>query len=200
MRLSKSYWNVLLATAAVILMAGLAGAIFDSDDPIYPDSPQYNGSGGWVDGSGEDFSTGVWFGCSDSDNDFYIGCDSDHPDSVKLSNNQGKVDQRKRDNNGYAYLDVYEMGGIVEDTEFGLDCERVQLKGKSNDNNDRMDVQCMLKGCQIPEGLTVGQLQSAETCIDDAQDLDNIGRRVTNLRLNNNNELGGKITSKGVRD
>jgi len=200
MRLSKSYWNVLLATAAVILMAGIAGAIFNSDDSIDPDSPNYNGSGGWVDGAGEDFSTGVYFMCLDNDNDFQIGCDSEHPDGVKLSNNQGKVDQRQRDNNAYAYISVTEMGGIADDTEYELDCDRVQLKGKSNDNNDKMDVQCRLKGCEIPGDLTVAQIQSAETCIDDAQDLDNIGKRVTNLRLNNKNLLRGKITSRGVRD
>ena len=203
MRFSKTFWNVpsaLLATAALVLIAGLAGAVFDSDEDIYPDMPNYSGSGGWVDGSGSDYSTGVWFSCEDNDNAFSIGCDSEHPDNVTISPKQGKVDQKKKDNNAYAYLDVGEMGGIVEETEFELDCQKVQIKGKSNDDTQAIESKCTLTKCQIPGGLTLDQIASAEQCIDDAEDAEDIGKKVTTLKLDNNNLLKGNIWSKGTWD
>ena len=203
MRFSKSSWNVspaLLATAALILIAGVAGAVFDSNDDILPDSPNYNGSGGYVDASGNIFATGVYFMCADADNDFEIGCDSEHPDKVSLSTNTGRVDQRKNGNNAHAWMSVVKMGGIVEDTTFDLDCEKVQLKGKSNDKTDKIDAQCTLKKCVVPGGLLIDQVRSAEACIEDSEENGEIGKKVTTLKLDRNNLLGGKITSKGLRD
>ena len=203
MRFSKSFKNAapaLLATAALILVTGLAGAVFDADEDIFRDSPNFNGSGGWVDGSGDSFSTGVWFGCSDIDNDFQIGGDSDHPDNVTIAPKTGKVDQRKADNNAYAYMSVGEMGGIVEETEFELNCEKVQLKGKSNDDTQAIESKCMLKKCAIPGGLTLDQIASAQQCIENAEDSEDIGKKVTTLKLDNNNLLKGNIWSKGTWD
>jgi hypothetical protein len=203
MRFSKSFWNVpsaLLATAALVLIAGLAGAVFDADVGIIPDSPNYDGSGGWVDGSGEDYSTGVYFSCEDADNAFEIGCDSWHPDNVTISPKQGKVDQKKTDNNAYAYMSVGEMGGIVEETEFELDCKKVQIKGKANDDKLTAESKCTLTKCNIPGGLTLDQIASAEACIDAAEDAGDIGKKVSTLKLDNQNLLKGNIWSKGTWD
>lgn len=202
MRFSNSFWNVspaLLATAALIMVTGVAGAIFDSIDDIAPDSPKYDGSAGYVAASGSNYSTGVSFQCVDTDNDFRFGCDSNHPDSVSISTNQGKVNQKKNDNNADAYLNVATMGGLPVNLSFPLVCDRVQMKGKSNDSNDKIQAQCNLKKCDIPGDLTVAQLQSASACIEGSEDDGSLGKSVTTLQLDNNNQLKGKITSKGIR-
>lgn len=202
MRYSSSLWgaaSAFLATAALILIAGVASAQF-FDDYAYsidPDSPGYDGSDAWVEASGSSYSAGVEFYCTDIDNDFYIGCETTHPDNVNVSKNQGKVDQKKNGNNAYAYISVGEMGGMVEETEFELSCNRVQVMGMANIDNDKVKSQCMLKGCEIPEGLTVGQIGSAIDCIDAAEASGDLGRRVQSLKLNNNNRIGGKIQAAG---
>jgi len=202
MRFRESFWNVpsaLLATATVILFTGVAAAIFDSSNEIDPDSPNYDGSAGYMDGSGSDFSTGVDFMCVDIDNDFQIGCDSDHPDKVKLARWRGEVNQQKKDNNASAWMWVGMLGGIDEGgTLFPLDCEKVQLKAKSNDRNEKIESECKLTKCELPTSLSEDQFRSAEACIDDAEATGDIGKRVTTLKRDNNNLLGGKIKSKGV--
>ncbi|MBW2578380.1 MAG: hypothetical protein JRE38_09970 [Deltaproteobacteria bacterium] len=201
MLFSESIWKVspaLLATAALILITGVAGAVFNADRTIDPNSPNFNGSGGWVDGSGEDYSTGVYFFCGSLNDSFEIGCYSEHPDNVTISSNQGKVDQKKTDNNARAYMNVAELGGITVNTEFDLDCKKVQLKGKSNDNTDRIESKCTLTKCQIPGALSPDQIASAQQCIEEQEDAGNIGKKVTSLKLDNNNLLKGKIWSRGV--
>ena len=84
MRFSNTFWNVspaLLATAALIMVTGVAGAIFDSSDSITPDSPKYDGSAGYVVAAGPGNSTGVWFTCVDATNDFH---------GMKLNRGTGK--------------------------------------------------------------------------------------------------------------
>jgi hypothetical protein len=201
MRFSESFWNVpsaLLATAALILLAGVAGAILNADGIIIPDSPKYDGSGGYVDANGDLYETGVWLSCEDIDNDFRIGCDSDHPDSVNISRKQGKVDQKKRDNNADAWIAVDEMGGITEDAVYPLDCDRVQIKGKLNDDKMTIESQCTLTKCEVPGDLTLDQIRSAEDCMEDSEDNGDLGKSVTTLKLDNNNLLKGKIKSKGM--
>jgi hypothetical protein len=201
MLFSKSIWKVspaLLATAALILITGVAGAVFDADRLIDPNSPNFDGSGGWVDGSGDDFSTGVYFFCGSLDASFEMGCYSEHPDDVSISSNQGKVEQKKRGNNARAYMNVAELGGITVDTEFDLDCQKVQLKGKSNDNTERLESKCTLTKCQIPGALSRDQIASAMQCIEDQEDAGNIGRKVTKLSLDKNNLIKGRIWSRGV--
>jgi hypothetical protein len=157
----KPFWNVpsvLLATAALILLAGVAGAILNADSAIDPDSPKYDGSGGYVDASGSVFETGVWLHCIDNDNNFTIGCDSDHPDGVNLTPVQGKVDQKKKDNNAEAWMAVDTMGGIFEDDVYPLICDRMQIKGKLNDDKLTIESQCTLTKCEIPGSLTIDQI------------------------------------------
>jgi hypothetical protein len=202
MRLRKSFWNVpaaLLAMATSILFTGVAGAVVDADESIDPDSPNYDGSAGYVDASDSSFSTGVDFMCVDIDNDFQIGCDSDHPDKVKLARFVGEVSQKKRGNNASAWMWVGEMGGFdVGGTLFPLDCERVQLKGKLKNRNEKIESECKLTKCELPTSLSEDQYRSAEACIDDAEATGDLGKKVTTLKRDKNNLLGGKIKSKGV--
>jgi hypothetical protein len=202
MRFSKSLWkssSAFVAMTALILIAGGANAQF-FDDYAYeidPDSPRYDWSDGYLDGSGSSSGAGVDFFCQDADNLFYIGCETDHPDSVNLSANQGKVNQTKKDNNAEAFIDVYEMGGIIEDSTYYLSCDRVQVKGMANYKNDKIQTQCILKGCEIPASLTVGQIQSASDCADNAEKNGDLGKSVQTLKLNNKNLINGRIKSKG---
>jgi hypothetical protein len=201
MRFSKSFWNVpsaLLATAALVLIAGLAGAVFNADTGIDPDSPNYNGSGGWVEAEGDEYSTGVWFVCEDEANAFEIGCESGHPDNVTISTKQGKVDQKKTNNNAIAYMDIGMMGGEVVDDKLELDCKKVQIKGKANDDKLTAESKCTLTKCELPGGITLDMIASAEQCIEDAEDAENIGKKVSTLKLDRNNELKGNIWSKGT--
>jgi hypothetical protein len=200
MDLSKTFWKGLLATTAAIAIAGVAGAIFDSNDTIVPDSPNYNGSGGWVNGAGAEFSSGVYFMCANIDNDFTVQCETEHPDAVSVSASAVKVNQRRKENNARVFIDVTEMGGIVMDAVYDLECERVQITGRSNERMDRIESQCTLKGCMVPDELTLDQIRSAEVCIEQAEQIHNIGQNVTTLKLKANDLLAGKIRSKGVRD
>ena len=203
MRFFRSSWSIpsgLLVTAVWILIAGAAGAVLDADVDIDPNSPGYDGSGGHVDASGSSFGSSVYFVCIDADNDFEIYCETDHPDKLRLSARQGTVEQGRKGNNANAVMDVGVMGGIAENTQIPLSCERVEVKGRSNDGTERVEARCTLKGCDIPGELTVGQIQSAVDCIDAAVANGNLGKKVQNLKLNDDNEIGGRIRSKGVWD
>jgi len=203
MRFSKSFWNVpsaLLATAALVLFTGLAGAVFDDSVDIDPDSPNYDGSNGYVDADGDSYSTGVWFTCEDGNDDITIGCDSWHPDNVTISTKQGKVDQKKTDNNATAYMVANLIGGQAVNIDEDLECKKVQIKGKANDDKLTAESKCTLTKCEIPGGLTVEQIGLIEDCIDDAEESGDIGKKVSTLKLDNQNLLKGNIWSKGIWD
>ena len=204
MRFSKSFWNVpsaLLAMAALILVAGSAAGqdFFDADAFIDPDDG-YQGSGGRVDGSGDDFYTDVYANCVNADNNFEIGCYSDHPDSVNLSKKQGKVDQKKKDNDANVWMVATAIGGEAEDIDEDLDCEKVQIKGKSNSDKFTIDAKCTMKKCKLPGSVSVAQIDAMIQCIDDEVENGDLGKKVGNLKKNTDNEITGKITSKGVWD
>jgi hypothetical protein len=196
-KIHQNIFSALLVTAMLTLIAGVARAILDADVDIKPDSPGYDGSAGYVDASGTSYSSAVAVYCTDADNDFHIYCETDHPDKVSLSNAQGQVSQTKKGNNATAAIDVDRMGGIDVDAEFLLSCEKVQVKGKSNDSTERAEVQCMLKGCEIPGALTINQIRSAIDCIDGSVASGDIGKKVQKLRVGNDNRIQGKIKSKG---
>jgi hypothetical protein len=203
MRFSKSFWNVpsaLLATAALVLFAGLAGAVFNASVGIDPDSPNYDGSNGYVNADGSNYGTGVWFTCEDENNTITMGCDSWHPDNVTISTKQGKVDQKKTNNNAIAYMEASLIGGQAVDIDEVLECKKVQIKGKANDDKFTAESKCTLTKCEIPGGLTVEQIGLIEDCIDDAEDSGNIGKKVSTLKLDNQNLLKGNIWSKGMWD
>ena len=187
-----------LATAALILITGVAGAFFNSSNSIDPDSPNYDGSAGYVDASGPFYETGVYLMCSNSENDFEIGCDSWHPDSVNMTSKQGKVDQKKKDNNADAWIAGSELGGAVGDFDVFLDCQKVQIKGKSNDDKQTIESKCTLTKCELPQGITLGQIESAADCIEESEDSGAIGKKVSTLKLDGNNLLKGNIWSKGI--
>jgi len=107
------------------------------------------------------------------------------------------VDQKKTNNNAIAYLSVGEMGGIVVEDEFELDCKKVQIKGKANDDKLTAESKCTLTKCELPGGITLDMIASAEQCIEDAEDAENIGKKVSTLKLDNQNLLKGNIWSKG---
>jgi hypothetical protein len=191
----------MLATAALILMAGVAGAIFDDGTDIDPDSPKYDGSAGYVYAVGNSSGSGVYLMCNDIMNDFQIGCDATHPDSVNLTPKQGKVNQKKRDNNANAWIWAGTIGGTdFGDTTFDLVCDRVQMTGKANDDKFTADAKCTLSKCDPPEGLTFGEFQSAAECIENAEDDGDIGKGVSTLRTDNNSQIRGNIRTKGVWD
>jgi len=206
MRFSNSFWKVppvLLATATLILIAGLAGAIFDAKNPIIPDQPKYTGSGGYVNGEDSDFGAGVWFDCADDENDFTIGCYTDHPDLIIVGTKTVKVDQKVNGNGAYGYMDVVEMGGIVENAQAKLVCDKVKMISFSNDDSDKIKSRCILVRCSIPSGttlsLTLDQIESALACIDDSEVDGSLGKSVSTLTLDNNDLLRGNITSQGLR-
>lgn len=200
MRFSKFFWNAswaLLATAALIAIAGMAGAILDDSADIFPaKSPDYDWSGGYVDASGTFFSSGVYFQCEDADNSFRIHCDADHPDKVRLSGQKGKVDQTKKDNNAQVWAKVSKVDGVSLGNEGDLICEQAKVKGKMDGRTEKIEVQCLLKGCEIPF-LTSNQIASLFRCIDGAVENGNLGKKVQNLKLDSANKIGGKIKSKG---
>jgi hypothetical protein len=137
--------------------------------------------------------------CTNIANDFQIGCDSWHPDNVTISPTQGKVDQRKTNNNANAWISANRMGGIDEGgTIFPLTCKKVQIKGKSNDDRLTIESKCTLTKCELPGGLELGQIQSAEDCIEESEDNGDIGKSVSTLKLDNNGLLKGRIWSKGI--
>jgi hypothetical protein len=82
--------------AALILIAGAAAGqgFFDSSESIDP-GDGYQGTAGYVDGSGSTFSTGVSLMCVDINNNFEIGCDSDHPDKVTCRRNRVRSNRRR---------------------------------------------------------------------------------------------------------
>ena len=212
MRFRKSFWKVspaLLAAAALILIAGVVGAVIDADESIDPESPNYDASEGGVDVSGDEFEARVSFrsSCFDPDNDknnndFEFGCESTHIDRVNLSTHQGQLDQRTRNNNAHAWMDVTEIGGAVKNTVYDLACVKVLIKGKSNDDTEKIEAQCMLRKCTLPKTnnndfKSAQQFQSALDCLDRSEEDGSLGKRVQTLRLADD-EFGGEITSKGV--
>jgi len=204
MRYSKSVRKVapaLLAAAALVLIAGGATAIFNSSEFIDPDVPNYLGSFGGVDGSFDDYETFVGFTCVDLESDFALGCSSWHPDSVNMTPKQGKVDQKKKDNNAIAWISATKIHGIIlqeEIIEQPLLCDRVQIKGKSNDDKETIESKCTLKKCDLPLGLTLADLTAIGNCIEDSEDAGLLGKKVQTLKLDNNNQLKGNIWSKGT--
>jgi hypothetical protein len=204
MRVSKLFWNVspaLLTMAALILIAGAAAGqgFFDSSESIDP-GDGYEGTAGYVDGSGSDFSTGVSLMCVDINNNFEIGCDSDHPDKVNLSTKQGQVEQKKRGNNADAWMVASKLNGVDVDINESLDCEKVQLKGKANNVNQKIDVKCTLKKCDLPAGVTAAQIDAAIDCAVGAVGNGDIGRKAGRVSQNSDDQLSGHIRSKGVLD
>jgi hypothetical protein len=204
MRVSKLFWNVspaLLTMAALILIAGAAAGqgFFDSSESIDP-GDGYEGTAGYVDGSGSDFSTGVSLMCVDINNNFEIGCDSDHPDKVNLSTKQGQVEQKKRGNNADAWMVASKLNGVDVDINESLDCEKVQLKGKANNVNQKIDVKCTLKKCELPAGVTPAQIDAVIDCAVAAVGTGDIGRKAGRVSQNSDDQLSGHIRSKGVLD
>jgi hypothetical protein len=202
MRFSKSNWNAsftMLVTAALIVMAGVAGAIFDDNVDIDP-SEKYNGSGGYLNAADDTFGAGVYMMCQNADNDFEIGCDTTHPDSANMTPQQGKVDQKKNENNATAWISAGTIGGVMYESTWNLDCEQVRQSGKANDNKFTADAMCTLTKCDIPGGLTVDEIISMQDCIDEAEENGDIGKKVSTLKLDSNNQLKGKIKSAGDWD
>jgi hypothetical protein len=204
MRISKLFWNVspaLLTMAALILIAGAAAGqgFFDSSESIDP-YDDYQGTAGYVDGSGSTFSTGVSLMCVDINNNFEIGCDSDHPDKVNLSTKQGQVEQKKKGNNADAWMVASKLDGADVDINESLDCEKVQLKGKANNVNQKIDVKCTLKKCELPAGVTAAQIDAAIDCAVAAVGNGDIGRKVGRVSQNSDDRISGRIQSKGVLD
>jgi hypothetical protein len=200
----KLFWNVspaLLTMAALILIAGAAAGqgFFDSSESIDP-GDGYQGTAGYVDGSGSTFSTGVSLMCVDINNNFEIGCDSDHPDKVNLSTKQGQVEQKKRGNNADAWMVASKLNGADVDINESLDCEKVQLKGKANNVNQKIDVKCTLKKCELPADVTAAQIDAAIDCAVAAVGSGDIGRRAGRVSQNSDDQLSGHIRSKGVLD
>jgi hypothetical protein len=203
MRFSNSLWKIspaLLAMAALILIAGAAAGqdFFNNDAGIDPED-KYQGSSGWVDGQGEEYSSGVYAMCADEQIAYEIGCETWHPDKVNLSTHQGQVDQKKRDNNAHAWMYFTRLDGQdVEPFEEELVCDKVQLKGKYNTKNEKIDAKCTFKKCPLPGDLTVDQINDAINCAEEAVENENLGKRVGNLKLKDGEIRSGKITSKGT--
>jgi len=214
MRFSKLFWNVslaLLATTVPILTTGVVGAaadILDSDHTIDPLSPDYDGSEGGVDASGDTYGTWVAFDCLtlDSDlevvNDFRFECRSNHPDKVNLSS--GVVDQKRPNNNAEILWTVNRLDGFSEQGRvYNLLCDKVWLRGKSNNRNEQIEASCLIKKCDTPpvkpepQGITEKQLRAAFDCLDTAEAEGTLGERVQTLKLLDGNVISGTIKSKG---
>jgi hypothetical protein len=214
MRFSKLLWNVSLAplaTTVLILTMGVVGAaadILDSEHTIEPISPNFDGSEGGVDASGDTYETWVAFECLtlqpdlDIDNDFRFECRTNHPDKVNL--NSGQVDQRRANNNAEILWTVNYLDGINEQGRvYNLLCDKVLLKGKSNNGNEQIEASCMVKGCDAPpstggpQAITEAQLAAAFECLDTAEAEGTLGTRVQTLKLLNDNTINGTIRSKG---
>jgi hypothetical protein len=214
MRFPKLFWNVsvaLLATTVLILITGVVGAaadILDSDETIDPLSPNYDGSEGGVDASGDTFGTWVAFDCLTLkpnsevvDNDFRFECRSNHPDKINLSS--GVVDQKRPNNNAEILWTVNKLNGINEGRVYNLLCDKVWLRGKSNNRNEQIEASCLVKSCDTPpttggpQAITETQLKAAFECLDTAQDEGTLGERVQTLKLLEDNTISGTIKSKG---
>jgi hypothetical protein len=200
----KTSWKtspVLLAMAALILIAGAAAGqendFFNTGAGINPDD-KYQGSSGYVVGSDESYWSGVYAMCASEEIEYEIGCNTWHPDRVNISTHQGQVDQKKRDNNADAYMEFTRRNGQDQDTEeLELDCDKVQLKGKYNTKNEKIDAKCTIKNCDLPGNLTVAEIEDAIDCAEDAVDNEELGKRVGNLKLKNG-KISGHIRSKGT--
>jgi len=202
MRFSNSLWKIspaLLAMAALILIAGAAAGqeFFNYAAGINPEE-NYQGSSGWLEAQDDEYSTGVYAMCSNDIIAYEIGCESWHPDKVNVTKTQAQVDQKKRNNNAVAWMAVTLLGGEEVDIEEELECEKVQLKGKGNTRNDRIDAKCTIKKCKLPSGVTVGDIDDAKECAADAKESGDLGKRVGNISRNNDDELSGSIKSKGT--
>jgi hypothetical protein len=78
----------------------------------------------------------------------------------------------------------------------------VLIKGKSNDDTEKIEAQCTLRKCTPPKTdnnpvNSEAQFQSAMDCLDKSEEDGSLGERVQNLRLVDG-EFSGEITSKGV--
>jgi len=198
MRFSKSLWKIspaLLGMAALILIAGAAAGngFFNDSAGIDPDE-KYAGTGGGLNGTGPQFATGVEATCENEGIDiaYTIGCDTWHPDKVNLTKDQGQVDQKKKGNNADAWMESNRLDGTA-----GLDCEKVQLKGKYNTKNETIDVKCTIKNCQLPQDLEIGDVNDMIDCADEAQDSGALGKSAGSLKLKGD-LLSGNIRSKGT--
>jgi len=138
--------------------------------------------------------------CVDNNNNFEIGCDSDHPDKVNLSTKQGQVEQKKRGNNADAWIVASKLNGDDVDINESLDCEKVQLKGKANNVNQKIDVKCTLKKCELPDAVTPAQIDAVIDCAVAAVGSGDIGRKAGRVSQNSDDQLSGHIRSKGVLD
>lgn len=213
MRFSKLFWNVslaLLATTVLILITGVVGAaadILDSKHTIDPLSPNYDGSEGEVDASGDTYGVWVAFDCLTLDpdleveNDFRFECRSNHPDKVNLSS--GVVDQKRPNNNAEILWTVNTLDGRNEGRVYNLLCDKVWLRGKSNNRNEQIEASCLIKNCDAPpptggpQAITEKQLQAAFDCLDTAEAEGTLGERVQTLKLLDGNVISGTIKSKG---
>jgi hypothetical protein len=204
MRFSKIIWKIspaLLGMAALILIAGAAAGqengFFNNEALINPED-KYQGSGGYVDGEGEEYESGVWARCASPQIEYRIGCDTWHPDKVNISTHQGQVDQKKKNNNAQAWMIFTRRLGENQDPEeLDLDCDKVQLKGKYNTKNEKIDAKCTIKNCGLPGNLTVEEIQDAIDCAEAAVDNEELGKRAGNLKLKGD-QLSGHIRSKGT--
>jgi hypothetical protein len=213
-RFSKLFWNVslaLLATTVLILTTGVVGAaadILDSEHTIDPLSPNFDGSEGGVDASGDTYETWVAFECLtlqpdlDVDNDFRFECRTNHPDKINLSS--GLVDQKRPNNNAQILWTVNRLDGINEQGRvYNLLCDKVLLKGKSKSDNEQIEASCMIKSCDPPpptggpQAISDAQLAAAFECLDTAEAEGTLGTRVQTLKLLENNTIDGAIRSKG---
>lgn len=88
----------------------------------------------------------------------------------------------------------------IPEARYPLDWEKVQIKGKIDDDKLTIESQCTFTKCDIPGSLTIDQIRSAEDCMEDSEDNGDLGKSVTTLKLDNNNLLKGTITSKGTWD
>jgi hypothetical protein len=206
MRFSKIIWEIspaLLVMAALILIAGAAAGqgndFFNDAASIKPDE-KYKGTGGVLDGTDNVYGTSIWVACSDDTIDYDIRCDTEHPDNVNISKHQGKVDQKKKGNNARATMRAWVLNSLpVVDGPFVADlvCEKIQVKGKYNTKNDKMDLKCTVKKCKFLLGITTADIEDAIDCTEDAVDSGVLGKKATNLKLRNG-LISGNISSKGT--
>ncbi|MBW2716589.1 MAG: hypothetical protein JRD03_10955 [Deltaproteobacteria bacterium] len=160
-----------------------------------------------MDASGDSYGTWVGFDCltleSDMEvvNDFRCECRSNHPDKVNLSS--GVVDQKKPNNNAEILWTVNTLDERDEGRVYNLLCDKVWLRGKSNNRNEQIEASCLIKKCDTPpvkpepQGITEAQLKAAFECLDTAEAEGTLGERVQTLKLVDGNEISGTIKSKG---
>jgi hypothetical protein len=219
MRFPKLFWNVSLvlpATALLILIAGVAGAadddFIDADELIDPELPKYAGSDGRVDASGSDSGTWVGFNCFSLQedmvrvkDDFRFECGTAHPDRVGLTTKQALVDQKRSNNNAHIRLVVNHLDGLPEQGRVhDLLCQKVRIKGRSNNSTEAIEAKCIIKRCDPPPttgqpgAITEKQMASLFACIESAEEDGSLGTRVQNLKQAPSSEISGTIKSRGV--